>query len=179
MPDVGRGLWRCWEQYVAHAQRALAISANATYHIRFESFLIEPGGPVELAKFCGINADPKAIEQAISRVGMNTKRANAFACGPPKIERFTIGFAARELDGASRIRRMSIRRTSRSLSSTGTVRKIANCLKSLRDGKGELQIQIIVVDNASTDDSGRDHAQEFPEIALIRNTDKPWLRRRE
>jgi len=46
-----------------------------------------------------------------------------------------------------------------------------DCLASVRAGLGDLGAQIILVDNASTDGSADMVAAEFPEVALIRNTD--------
>jgi len=77
------GAFSLWEQYVAQAERALEGSAQAAHRIRFESFLAEPAAELEeLARFCQINSDKSAVQQAIARVGVNAKRANAFVADP-------------------------------------------------------------------------------------------------
>jgi len=47
---------------------------------------------------------------------------------------------------------------------------LANCLSSLRDHPASCSMEIVVVDNASTDDSGRRVAEDFPEVRLARET---------
>jgi len=46
---------------------------------------------------------------------------------------------------------------------------LLNCLHSLRQWPSRLACEIIVVDNASTDDSAEAAEQSFPEICLLRN----------
>jgi Sulfotransferase family len=77
------GAFSLWEQYVAQAERALDGSAQAIRRIRFESFLAEPAAELEeLASFCGIKSGKSAVQQAIARIGVDAKRANAFVADP-------------------------------------------------------------------------------------------------
>jgi GT2 family glycosyltransferase len=47
----------------------------------------------------------------------------------------------------------------------------ADCLQSVFDGLGDLQAEVIVVDNASTDGSAEMVESRFPQVLLIRNTE--------
>jgi len=50
-----------------------------------------------------------------------------------------------------------------------TCQLLRSCLQSIRQGKGDYEIKVCVVDNASTDDSVLMVQTEFPEIDLIAN----------
>ncbi|MBU0494014.1 MAG: glycosyltransferase family 2 protein [Chloroflexi bacterium] len=50
---------------------------------------------------------------------------------------------------------------------------LRQCLASVRDGAGALDVEAIVVDNASTDGSADMVRTEFSEVALIANQDNP------
>jgi hypothetical protein len=77
------GSFSLWEEYVAQAERALDGLTRGVHRLRFESFLAEPATALEdLAKFCGVNSDKSAVEQAIARIGVDAKRANAFVADP-------------------------------------------------------------------------------------------------
>ena len=47
---------------------------------------------------------------------------------------------------------------------------LSNCLRSLYVGQDPLRLEVIVVDNASSDDSVDSMSTEFPAVELIRNT---------
>jgi hypothetical protein len=73
------GGFAVWEQYVAQAEEALTKTAHACMRIRFETFLVSPEGPTkELANFCGLETSDALVRAAISKVGLNAGRANAF-----------------------------------------------------------------------------------------------------
>lgn len=46
---------------------------------------------------------------------------------------------------------------------------LRRCLQSLREHAGGFELQVIVVDNASTDDSGQMVRQSFPDVCLVVN----------
>ncbi len=48
---------------------------------------------------------------------------------------------------------------------------ILRCLRSVFDSRGEVEFEVIVVDNASTDDSLEAVRKEFPQVILIENPD--------
>ena len=52
---------------------------------------------------------------------------------------------------------------------------LRECLLSVYREAGSLHVQVIVVDNASTDDSPAMVEREFPEVELIRKRHQPWL----
>jgi hypothetical protein len=77
------GGFSLWEQYVARAEDALAHVSNPKHFIRYETFLANPLDPLnELARFCGLDADETAVRDAITKVGVNASRANAFLADP-------------------------------------------------------------------------------------------------
>jgi hypothetical protein len=77
------GGFSLWEQYVAKAEQTLAQIDNPRQVIRYESFLTDPAGPLtDLARFCGVTTDEKAVREAIGKVGVNATRANAFLADP-------------------------------------------------------------------------------------------------
>jgi len=77
------GGFSLWEEYVARAEQALAHIGNPRQVIRYETFLSDPLGPlIELARFCGLDADEAAVRGAITKVGVNASRANAFLADP-------------------------------------------------------------------------------------------------
>src|SRR5438132_9364606 len=47
---------------------------------------------------------------------------------------------------------------------------LRTCLESLQDRRQGVRLEIIVVDNASTDGAADMVARDFPEVTLIRNT---------
>ncbi len=46
---------------------------------------------------------------------------------------------------------------------------LKDCLQSIRDGIDKPEYEVIVIDNASSDDSAKMVAEEFPEVILIQN----------
>jgi GT2 family glycosyltransferase len=46
---------------------------------------------------------------------------------------------------------------------------LRNCLASLRAARGEADLEVVVVDNGSTDGAADAVAEEFPEVVLLRN----------
>ena len=57
-----------------------------------------------------------------------------------------------------------------------TLDDLRQCLLSLPGGAGELALEVIVVDNASTDGSPEMVRSEFPRVMLIRNTENMRVR---
>jgi len=74
------GGFSLWEDYVQRAEDILAKIPNPRQIIRYERFLCDPDRPLaELAQFCGVQSSESAVRDAISRVGVNAGRANAYA----------------------------------------------------------------------------------------------------
>lgn len=48
---------------------------------------------------------------------------------------------------------------------------LRDCIRSIHDHAGDVQFEIIVVDNNSSDDSGKMVSSEFPEVVVIQNKD--------
>lgn len=77
------GGFSLWEDYVNRAEQILAKVTNSRQVIRYENFLAKPAELLpELAQFCRVESGQAAVRNAISRVGVNAKRANAFAADP-------------------------------------------------------------------------------------------------
>jgi hypothetical protein len=77
------GGFSLWEEYLAEAELALALSTNARLIVRYENFLADPaGGLSELAKFCGVESSSDAVKKSVEKVGVNPARANAFTSDP-------------------------------------------------------------------------------------------------
>jgi GT2 family glycosyltransferase len=52
---------------------------------------------------------------------------------------------------------------------------LAQCLQSIYDTTSNLDFEVVVVDNASTDGSQAMVRQQFPHIHLIANREEEWL----
>lgn len=74
------GGFSLWEEYVQQAENALANVSNPRLVIRYETFLSQPIQTLpELARFCGVESSDAVVRNAISKVGVNAARANAYA----------------------------------------------------------------------------------------------------
>lgn len=74
------GGFSLWEEYVERAEAMLAEVSNPRQIIRYESFLPDPARPLcELAQFCGIESRHSSLIGAMTKVGLNAGRANAYA----------------------------------------------------------------------------------------------------
>lgn len=77
------GGFSLWEEYVDEAERLLAKVSNPRQVMRYEDFLSDPAKPLaELAAFCGVDSSPDAVQKAVSVVGVDASRANAYAADP-------------------------------------------------------------------------------------------------
>jgi hypothetical protein len=75
------GSFSLWEEYSAQAEETLSSILNERRVIQFENFLAQPEGYLlDLAQFCGLNAEPKFIEEAAQRI--DPMRSNAYASNP-------------------------------------------------------------------------------------------------